>query len=582
MSSNNIISNSKFNILLNNFKKDYENIILNLNKKLCFKKFETFLKNNHDNNNILKYFHEFLNEITFSHNNIKNKINNLSNEIRFVENNFVLLINEIASTLKNYTLKTRAIYKTFDNTKSLNDDLLNYYNNTREIIKKLKIIHEPNSILLFNEKNKKQKNKSFQKINLTVQNFFNFDKESSIINKINNNKFIHNYSNSKSKTENKKGKKNFSMDEKQLNKFKNYKNIYAKRFETSPNKTNNNIFNNNYIKNISRNNNNKSFSSNKFSDTDKSTNSKNILDLNIINIFSFILNFLNEMKNLQEAIVNKQNDVPQLKKIFEIKKNNLLNISKKVLNQVNNNSDINNSIILENINKNIFNYNELLIENSDYKSKNNNLKTQIKNMQNELINNNKNLNNILNKIKEDFPKNTISYYYNSISNSNANLLVMNSEFKLIEISKKNDLIYKEIINNLNIIKEKNKDKNFEKIYNSLFDIGKILDENFNANNSDDSINIINENNNLFNLLDESSGMQSRKSFQSTIINYSYNNILNMIEKIKKLIIEKKEELNKKIAEFNEAKNKLNNESNSLESNGNNRTFTFQSFNESKN
>ena len=197
MNSNNINSNSKFIILLNNFKKDFENLILNFNKKLCFKKFETFLKNNHDNNNILKYFHEFLNEITFSHNNIKNKIDVLSNDIKFVENNFVLLINEIASTLKNYTLKTREIYKTFDNSKSLNDDLLKYYNNTREIIRKLKIIHEPNSILLFNEKNKKQKNKSFQKINLTVQNIFNFDKESNIINKINNNEFINHYSNSK-------------------------------------------------------------------------------------------------------------------------------------------------------------------------------------------------------------------------------------------------------------------------------------------------------------------------------------------------------------------------------------------------
>ena len=121
----------------------------------------------------------------------------------------------------------------------------------------------------------------------------------------------------------------------------------------------------------------------------------------------------------------------------------------------------------------------------------------------------------------------------------------------------------------------------------------IISSNNIYDNSDEIINIITgTNNQMVNLLDDTNTLVSKKSNQSKNNNsVSISSIFNLIDKIKKTFLEKKEECKKINDELNELKLKYE-DKNAISRNTNSflefsngfggRTFTFQSNNEYNN
>jgi hypothetical protein len=327
------------------------------------------------------------------------------------------------------------------------------------------------------------------------------------------------------------------------------------------------------------------------------SNMNNSLSNNIVNLAHLLIDFLDEMKSLQNAIVNKDKNVHQMKINFEKKKLNLYSISKEIIN--NNSFDKKQYPYLSSEKTNLSDLNE------NIKSEINELKTKLSSSMNE--NNilykefneiNQKFSNILLKLKEN-----IIYSQNNSMNNSGKIPYLNiiESSSIDELIKTSNIYYKEILNYINQLKDNIKsDKNLKEIFNSLNDLQKLIEENSNIvshenvyENSDEIINIITgTNNQIVNLLDDSNTLVSKKSNQSKTNNsISISSIINLIEKIKKTMSEKKDEFKKIYDELNELKLKYE-DKNAISRNTNSflefsngfggRTFTFQSNNEYNN
>ena len=577
-------TNTKFNELLYSFKHKFEHLMNNeFDYQKSLNEFENLVKtsplilNENQEYEICSYYQTTLEQIYSIKTKLTKNLNKLIKDITNLDIQFVTNINELSINLKQYTLNTRSIYKTIDNEQIpiLNDNLMTFYNNCKDIVKNIKYIHT-------NSKNKNEDQKEIYYSQSHKNPNINFEND---IRKDSNEK---NNINKKLLTSS-----NFHNIVLSLNNYGKNNNQKVKR-APSPIIQSNNIKLNKYNEN-SRN---KSYIFSEVHNTEIYQSSmNNSLTNNIVNFAHLLIDFLDEMKSLQNAIVNKDKKVHQMKINFEKKKLYLYSISKDIIN--NNSVDLKQCPYLSSEKTNITDLND------NIKSEINELKTKLSSSKNENNKLNKEFNeinqkfsNILIKLKED-----ISYSLNnSMNNSgkipNVNIIESPSIDDLIKTS---NIYYKEIVNYINQLKDSIKtDKSLKEIFSSLNDIQKMIEENTNIissnniyDNSDEIINIITgTNNQMVNLLDDTNTLVSKKSNQSKNNNsISISSIFNLIDKIKKTFLEKKEECKKINDELNELKLKYE-DKNAISRNTNSflefsngfggRTFTFQSNNEYNN
>ena len=560
-------NNTKLIELLNHFKLRFENLMSNeFDYQKYLKEFEYLLKSSsfilkeNKEYEIYSYYQSTLDHVYSIKKQLSNNLNKLIIDITTLDAQFVINLNEISSNLKKYTLNTREIYKQINNEhiSILNENLMSFYNICKNIVQNIKDIHS-----ISNEKEEKKS--------------------------INNSMSLKNYILNKNKNWNLEIK----IDERNVIEKKDFsKTNNQKKFFTSPNFQKIILSLNNYVKNQNlKRKNTPSYKSNnlKIDKSNENSRNKNILqnsensfnlnnsiNSNMINIAHLLMDFFNDMNILQKAIIQKDKNIHQMKINFEKKKLNLYSISKNIIE--NNIIDFDNSFKIKKENS-IEEINEL--KNQLISSK----------MENEKLNNefneiNQKFYNILFKLKEE-----INFsLYNSLNNSGKlNNININENLSNEDLIKANNAYYNDILYYINQIKEKIKfDKTLKEIYVSLNDLQNLIDENTNLispKNINDSENIKNilTNNNIINLIDDNNSFGTKKSRDSNITMIS---IINLIDKIKKNIIEKKEEIKKVNNELFKFKFKLDEKNisrntNSFKelSNNNERTFTFQSNNE---
>ena len=560
-------NNTKLIELLNHFKLRFENLMSNeFDYQKYLKEFEYLLKSSsfilkeNKEYEIYSYYQSTLDHVYSIKKQLSNNLNKLIIDITTLDAQFVINLNEISSNLKKYTLNTREIYKQIndEHISILNENLMSFYNICKNIVQNIKDIHS-----ISNEKEEKKS--------------------------INNSMSLKNYILNKNKNWNLEIK----IDERNVIEKKDFsKTNNQKKFFTSPNFQKIILSLNNYVKNQNlKRKNTPSYKSNnlKIDKSNENSRNKNILqnsensfnlnnsiNSNMINIAHLLMDFFNDMNILQKAIIQKDKNIHQMKINFEKKKLNLYSISKNIIE--NNIIDFDNSFKIKKENS-IEEINEL--KNQLISSK----------MENEKLNNefneiNQKFYNILFKLKEE-----INFsLYNSLNNSGKlNNININENLSNEDLIKANNAYYNDILYYINQIKEKIKfDKSLKEIYVSLNDLQNLIDENTNLispKNINDSENIKNilTNNNIINLIDDNNSFGTKKSRDSNITMIS---IINLIDKIKKNIIEKKEEIKKVNNELFKFKFKLDEKNisrntNSFKelSNNNERTFTFQSNNE---
>ena len=329
--------------------------------------------------------------------NVILEINKLIDKINEIELKKKIKLNEIILYLKQYSSNTKVLYKTFDNNKIniLNNNLNNMLN---EIKNKIENINN-NLNELHNKEIKLNNNNEIENSN---QNSFN-----SITS--NFNKIITLFNNN---------------DKKIIKKTRNKS-----------------------IHNININHNNKDYQS--FNKSfNKSTINNDEINFDLFYLAKNFLNFIDDMKELQNSIVLKKENKNLLKINFEKRKIEIEQFCKQ---------------IVYSSNINIDKYDEILFENEKLKENNNNIKNQLKIILNKLtnknINNEDNLfDNILLSIKQynkDFNNIYIQLYdiydlldKNIIINKENKLKNIKTIYNLIEIIKKNLIIKLDYCNKL--------------------------------------------------------------------------------------------------------------------------------------
>jgi hypothetical protein len=325
------------------------------------------------------------------------EINKLIDKINEIELKKKIKLNEIILYLKQYSSNTKVLYKTFDNNKIniLNNNLNNMLN---EIKNKIENIND-NLNELHNKEIKLNNNNEIDNSN---QNSFN-----SITS--NFNKIITLFNNN---------------DKKIIKKTRNKS-----------------------IHNININHNNKDYQS--FNKSfNKSTINNEEINFDLFYLAKNFLNFIEDMKELQNSIVLKKENKNLLKINFEKRKIEIEQFCKQ---------------IVYSSNINIDKYDEILFENEKLKENNNNIKNQLKIILNKLtnknINNEDNLfDNILLSIKQynkDFNNIYIELYdiydlldKKLIINKENKLKNIKTIYNLIEIIKKNLIIKLDYCNKL--------------------------------------------------------------------------------------------------------------------------------------
>ena len=575
---NSELKNNKttLNSLLYSFQQKFEYL---MNEEFDCKKYliefrnlvksSPLILNENQEQEIYSYFELTLDQFHSIKNKLLNHLNKLIKDIINLDIQFVININEISSNLKQYTLNTREIYKKINNeqTSILNDNLIIFYNNCKDIVKRIKEVHtisknkNINKIGLINSHSQKSYHSIKKKINIGAEKNEKNENKINNLNKTNINKKV------------------FTSPD------------FQKIILSFHNNSNNNMNNLKRVSSslIKKNNEN---SRNKFQNTEiyqtNTFNINNSINTNNINLAYLLKDFLKDMKNLQDAIIKKDKNVHQMKINFEKKKSKIYSLSENI---INNNSfelkhypySINEqNLKLDLIDENKSQIKELKSQLSESIKQNNKLNQELNEM-------NQNLLNILKTLKEELIFSLNNSLNNSQNISNNNL---NAPLLIDDLIKSNNSYYKDIINYIYQLKEKFKsDKNYKEIYTLLNDVQKIVEEKTNINSDNNSeVNIITgSNNQIINLLDESNTLISKKS--SNFSNITYNSVIALIDKIKKNIIEKKEETKKLNDELFELKVKLENK-NVINKNNNSfmellngfggRSFTFQSNNDYNN
>ena len=595
--------------IINSFKNNFMKIIeINFDYKKSVNEFNSLLKESKnliDNNlseKLALYFLKKMDNFISIKKLIIEEISILEYNLKQLDTNYIIYINKLVDNLKVFTLNQRNIYNQIESKsviKLLDKLLVNYYNSSKEIFKSLKQLHKFNNNT--NTNTHKSKYDSNLMLNLNDNNnCINLNNSHNSFNNLNikknNNNIINwnpkfkfvmnNYIKSKSKKKFKAKIYNHSRSRGLLiqnsftalfnDKIENFiKKKYQIKNSSSPclYKRNNSLIN-------------KSYESNKSIMETETTMSDSKKNLDIFILSHKIIEFLNGLKILEDSTmnINKNNinneEMEKFKIDLEKKKIDLQNYANNIKNIEIQNSN-NNSILMNevhNLKEKISKLNKNIIDLINEKNieQNNNLNLLYSNYEqfyeiyklfnDDIINNDLDKKEYLideTSLKEKkFNKQKIKEY-------NYNLYQKILEF--IEIQKNSLNEYKQ--NNINI-NSVNSVYNNNMISNKKFDFGTIIAKingiyeylnNININNENNLndnniINIKKENNNLLSLSDELESPKSNKSEKSdnnilqndleenTENNY-YNKILDLVEKIEKLMILKKEEFTKLKEEY---------------------------------
>ena len=595
--------------IINSFKKNFMKIIeINFDYKKSVNEFNSLLKESKnliDNNlseKLALYFLKKMDNFISIKKLIIEEISILEYNLKQLDTNYIIYINKLVDNLKVFTLNQRNIYNQIESKsviKLLDKLLVNYYNSSKEIFKSLKQLHKCDNNT--NTNTHKSKYDSNLMLNLNGNNnCININNSHNIFNNLNikknNNNIINwnpkfkfvmnNYIKSKSQKKFKAKIYNHSRSKGLL-----IQNSFTALFND---KIGDFIKKKYQIKNSSspclykRNNSliNKSYESNKSIMETETTmsDSKNNLDIFILS--HKIIEFLNGLKILEDNTINinKNNITNEKMEKFKIdlekKKIDLQNYANNIKNIEIQNSN-NNSILMNEVNNlkdKISKLNKNIIDLINEKNieQNNNLNLLYSNYEqfyeiyklfnDDIINNDLDKKEYLideTSLKEKkFNKQKMKEY-------NYNLYQKILEF--IEIQKNSLNEYKQ--NNINI-NSVNSVYNNNMISNKKFDFGTIIAKingiyeylnNININNENNLndnniINIKKENNNLLSLSDELESPKSNKSekrdnnilqndLEENTENNYYNKILDLVEKIEKLMILKKEEFTKLKEEY---------------------------------
>ena len=593
--------------IINSFKNNFMKIIeINFDYKKSVNEFNSLLKesknliDNSLSEKLALYFLKKMDNFISIKKLIIEEISILEYNLKQLDTNYIIYINKLVDNLKVFTLNQRNIYNQIESKsviKLLDKLLVNYYNSSKEIFKSLKQLHkfnnntnthkskyDSNLMLNLNDNNNcinlNNSHNSFNNLNLKKNN-------NNIINWNPKFKFVmNNYIKSKSKKKFKAKIYNHSRSRGLLiqnsftalfnDKIENFiKKKYQIKNSSSPclYKRNNSLIN-------------KSYESNKSIMETETTMSDSKKNLDIFILSHKIIEFINGLKILEDSTmnINKNNinneEMEKFKIDLEKKKIDLQNYANNIKNIEIQNSN-NNSILMNEVNnlkEKISKLNKNIIDLINEKNieQNNNLNLLYSNYEqfyeiyklfnDDIINNDLDKKEYLideTSLKEKkFNKQKIKEY-------NYNLYQKILEF--IEIQKNSLNEYKQ--NNINI-NSVNSVYNNNMISNKKFDFGTIIAKingiyeylnNININNENNLndnniINIKKENNNLLSLSDELESPKSNKSEKSdnnilqndleenTENNY-YNKILDLVEKIEKLMILKKEEFTKLKEEY---------------------------------
>ena len=586
--------------IINSFKKNFMKIIeINFDYKKSVNEFNSLLKESKnliDNNlseKLALYFHKKMENFISIKKLIIKEISILEYNLKQLDTNYIIYINKLVDNLKVFTLNQRNIYKQIESKSVINllDKLLvNYYNSNKEIFKSLKQLHKFNN----NTSTNKSKYDSNLMLNLNDNNnYININNSFNNLNiKKNNNNIINwnpkfkfvmnNYIKSKSQKKIKVNIYNHSRSRGLLiqNNFTTLFNDKIGDFIKKKNQIKNSSSPCLYNRHISLIN--KNYESNKsfLGTVTTMSDSKNNLDIFLLS--HKIIEFLNGLKILEDNTmnINKNNinneDLEKFKIDLEKKKMDLNNYANNIKNIEIQNSN-NNAILMNEINnlkeKNSkLNKNIIDLINEKNIEQNNNLNLLYSNYEQfyeiyKLFNDDI-VNNDLDKKEYLIDKTSLKekkFNKQKIKEYNYNLYQKILEF--IEIQKNSLNEYKQInlnINSVNSVNNNNMISNIKKfdfetiiakingIYEYLNNININNENNLNDNNI---INIKKENNNLLSLSDELETPKSNKSEKSdkNILqndldenneNNCYNKILDLVEKIEKLMVIKKEELTK--------------------------------------
>ena len=526
--NNNIIINSSNKPFKNiniykkeeNFSNDYHisekrNIISNKNHRPQLS--DQFLKNN-SSKNLFDYMHRDLlnNSSSKKYQNVQKEANNSFNQNHFITynnneiNNFINIKNYIGKEEEEeneqeitYINTAKGVYNLANNYKIKN---MNYNNFDEDDL---------------NDKNKKQRN-THNNENMNNLNQISFNQnEKNII--INNQGSPMNYNQFKEKiytknSLNKLNKNNLikNIQNNNLNENKNYKKINSQKNANNNNIQKKKYIENNYKKNQIFGNNNEKQNKFKITAVDLYNNTNNNFmhskfennNLYIQNE-SRVNNYINNQYN-QDSIIFKKNKTAT---IISNKKNNDLNIAKKIIHLIKMKTQQNQN----NINNN------------------NNTNNQNRRSSNRIKYNN-NQQHFNNKIIQIENSNMISENYKKIirNNKNINHFIMDSNNDDNFNSKKNLTV-----DNKNNIKPENNNKNYEnekkkknilssnKYNNSIFEKNKNIGINNNNNNLSKEKNIIKEINN-------NPGIRNNNLIENPF--FDYNEINNTGYKIKNVNI----------------------------------------------
>ena len=160
---------SEINKVFFDFKKDYEDIFARFNYKNLLSSYTAILHKSNINHNIKKdlftAYNKTLDDITTIKTTIALSLSKSQSKISNLDYAFVAKINELATSLKQYTSKTRSNCKAIitqsssldiiRKINSIDNSIITYYNHCREIFTKLKSIHRKNKST--NEHHSRQK-----------------------------------------------------------------------------------------------------------------------------------------------------------------------------------------------------------------------------------------------------------------------------------------------------------------------------------------------------------------------------------------------------------------------------------------
>ena len=500
-----IYNNTEYNKEKNiNNSKEFNNLVekISLTLKDYFNNDNLYFKN-------IKLISESINEQTLFGRCSINDIFLYLNQITYPRFNGVLAnmnekyIKEKLNIINDRLTKIEQLKENMNqNIKNTEIELITFYEESKNILQKIKIFYKYG-----NGKNNYNENKfkNLEELDIIKDKYNKLLKENNTLKmnlKISNS--LQTSGNSYSKN---RAKKNFNLTLNNIRSSSCSKSCTQKYINTSaqyPRNKNSKKINIRSLKKECNNSRNKKIymNNNVYNNSTSYTNNNSGMNL-IIEMADMILKFLNDMQNLQEYIIKKNNNIKELKKNFETSKKNLRLFCEQIVNNKNKIDRIKN-ISIQKININN--------KSKDKNINNNNIK--IKDSENKLIDKNNKIKNLEKEIL--FYKEKNNQLIKEINELNIKHNDMDNQKKLLkELDEKNNKI-------------KNMEQNIDILKNKINDLNIKLKEQINLNNelNNQNIQIKIKENELLLLKEENNNMKIQ-------INKYTNEIKDLNNKIQK-------------------------------------------------